>query len=56
MLYIEGPSEEEDGEPILEEDIELEEESHDSQPILYHHALLGFSARQILKVVGLLKN
>ena len=55
MFYIEGPSEEEEDEPISEEDKELGEESHDSQPIISFHALSGFTAPQTLKVVGFLK-
>ena len=55
MFYIGGPSEEEEDEPILEEDRELGEESHDSQPIISFHALLGFSAPKTLKAVGFLK-
>ena len=35
LFYIEGTSEEEEDEPILEEDRELGEESHDSQPIIF---------------------
>ena len=55
MFYIEGPSEEEEDEPISEENKELGEESHDSQPIISCHALSGFSAPQTLKVEGFLK-
>ena len=55
LFYIEGPSEDEEDEPILEEDRELDEESHDYQPIISCHALSGFSAQQTLKVVGFLK-
>ena len=55
LFYIEGLSEEEEDEPILEEDRESGEESHDSQPIICCHALLGFIAPQTLKVVGFLK-
>jgi hypothetical protein len=55
LFYIEGPSEEEEDEPISEENKELGEESHDSQPIISCHALSGFMAPQTLKVVGFLK-
>ena len=55
MFYIEGPSEEEEDDPILEEDKELEEESHDSQPIISCHALSSFTTPQTLKVVRFLK-
>ena len=55
MFYIEGPSEEEEDEPISEEDKASGEESHDSQPIISCHALSGFTAPQTLKVVGFLK-
>ena len=55
LFYIEGPSEEEEDEPISEEEKELGEESHDSQPIISCHALLGFNAPQTLKVVSFLK-
>ena len=55
MFYIEGPSEEEKEEPILEEDRDSSEESYDSQPIISCHALSGFSTPQTLKVVGFLK-
>ena len=55
LFYTEGPSEEEEDEPILEEDRESGEESHDSQPIMSCHALSSFSAPETLKVVGLLK-
>ena len=52
LFYIEG---EEEDKPILEEDMESIEESHDSQPIISCHALLGFSAPKTLKVVDFLK-
>ena len=55
LFYIEGPSEEEEDEPISKEDKELGEESHDSQPIISCHVLLGFNVPQTLKVVGFLK-
>ncbi len=55
LFYIEGPSEEEEDEPISEEDRESNEESHDSQPIISYHAISSFSAPQTLKVVGFLK-
>jgi hypothetical protein len=55
LLYIEGPNEEEEEEPILESDKDLYDESHDSQPIISCHALFGFSAPQTFKVVGFLK-
>ena len=55
LFYIEGPSEEEEDEPISEEDKELGDESHDSQPIISCHALSSFTAPQTLKVVGFLK-
>ena len=55
LFYIEGPNEEEEEEPVLEGDKDLDEESHDSQPIISCHALSGFSAPQTLKVVGFLK-
>ena len=55
MFNIEGPSEEEEDEPISEEDRESGEESHDSQPIISRHALSSFNAPKTLKVVGFLK-
>ena len=56
MFYIEGPSEEEEDEPISKDDRESGEGSHDSQPIISCHALSSFSAPQTLKIVGFLKN
>ena len=55
LFYIKGPSEEEEDEPILEEDRESGEESHDSWPIISCHALSSFSTPQTLIVVGVLK-
>jgi hypothetical protein len=55
LFYIEGPNGEEEEEPILEGDKDLDDESHDSQTIISCHALFGFSAPQTLKVVGFLK-
>ena len=55
LFYIEGPSEKEEDEPILEEDIELGEESHDSQPIISCHAIFGFSCTTNSQSSGFLK-
>jgi hypothetical protein len=55
LFYIEGPSEEEEEDPIHECESEPNEESNDSQPLISCHALADFSAPQTLKVVGFLK-
>ena len=55
MFYIEGPSEEEEDEPISKEDRDLAKESQDSQLIISCHAFLGSNEPQTLKVVGFLK-